>query len=208
MSIMGLIGAILAILSLGGIALLAWPVSVSNAAIVSGVTRLNANDLSQYQAFWAKSFPIDFAFLVGSLLAWIGLAKLISADSRLLAAVVLALGGAAVIADLCENEMMWSVVLSDFSGSARQIGFLEWDITRRLSYTVGYFAASIVAFFLFEAGKLERVIAICTIIATAIALPGLYGIESLKVATFTWYFVWFLGLAILFSAELHRKRTN
>ncbi|MBN1120702.1 MAG: hypothetical protein JXJ17_06460 [Anaerolineae bacterium] len=194
----GAIGAIVASLLLIGMTFVPWPFdfAMPGDAVIAGEIALSAPEAAAFKTSVGILFSIDDIFLLGWVIAWIGLAALLKKEHEKIAQLTLVVGLVGALLDFSENAIMWSLTQGIAAGVVPATGWgIAWRVVRHLSYLLPYVAAVIAMIGLWAEGGLGRIAAIIALVALIPAIVGLY-VPALEIVSSVWYLVWFVLLAI------------
>lgn len=184
----GSIGAMVAILALIGIALMSelFDFIYLSEEILAQKIELPLTDLSRYTVF-----------VIGEMIAWMGIAALVQTRAHSLGRVVLVLGLLSASLDFVQNAIDWSLIRGQHLGTLPQPNwFIVWMIVSQFSYLLTYTAAVMAALGLWSKKPLDRILGIVGGPLTVFAVVGLY-VPAWYTLAFLWFFAFFLCAGIL-----------
>jgi len=142
-------------------------------------------------------FVLDGIFLLGWILAWTGLAALVSSRDHLRGILVLALGLAGALFDLGENGIILGALQSLEAGNAATGAWtIAWKAVQHLSYWLPFGGALLASGVVWSLGWAGRLTALIGSILLPAAVAGLY-LPGLSLLSNAWFLLWFLSLAVL-----------
>ncbi len=194
----GAIGATVASLLIVCLAFTPWPFdfAMPGDPVIAGEIALSAPEAAAFKTSVGILFSIDDVFLLGWVIAWIGLAALLRKEHAEISKLTLVIGLAGALLDFSENAIMWSLTQGIAAGAAPAIGWgIGWRVVRHLSYLLPYVAAVIAMIGLWADGGFGRIAAIIALVALLPAIVGLY-VPAIEIVSSVWYLVWFVLLAI------------
>lgn len=199
---MGSIGAMVATLALIGIVLLAGLFDLFGyiyliEEILAKKIELPLTDLSRYTAIFQIYMTTDTVFVIGEMIAWVGLAALIQTRAHPLGRVVLVLGLLGASFDFVQNAIEWTLIRGQhLSVSPQPSWFIAWTVVSQLSYLLTYAAVVMAALSLWSKRPLDRVLCVIGGPLTVFAVVGLY-VPDWYTLAFLWYLAFFLCVGIL-----------
>jgi hypothetical protein len=198
----GSIGAMVAVLALIGIVLLAGLFDLFDYTdLIEGILAkkitLSSMDLPRYTISFRGFLMVDTVFVIGEMVAWVGLAALIQARAHPLGRVVLVLGLLGASFDFVQNAVEWTLIRGQhLSISPQPSWFIVWMTVSQLSYLLTYAAAVMTALGLWSKQPLNRVLGVIGGPLTVLAVVGLY-VSDWYALAFLWYLAFFLCAGIL-----------
>jgi len=195
----GALGAGLAGLMLASMALLPLPTGLTypGRAVLTGDLVLAPADWTAYVSVMQMQFILDGFFVVGWLLAWVGIAAVVLRRAPLLGGLTLFFGVAGALLDLAENSIIWAVLQTLAAGQpADSAWFIPWAVVHHLSYWLPLAGAVLAAGGLWSADWLDRLAAVIGTVLVAVAAAGLY-LPVLAPFTDIWFFLWFACCGLL-----------
>lgn len=196
----GAVGAAVSALLLIGMAFVRLPAGLEYPGLpaLTGSVLLSPGDSNAFLDGLRTLFALDSLFLLGWILAWIGLADLVGRRSDgVKATVVLVLGLAGALMDFGENGIILGAMGNLASGSAATGNWtIAWKAVQHLSYALPFAGALSSSVHLWGLGLPGKVTAFAGTVLLIPAAAGLY-IPALSLVSNLWFLVWFLCLAIL-----------
>jgi hypothetical protein len=198
----GSIGAMVAALALIGIVLLAglfdlFDYTYMIEEILAKKIELSSMDLPRYTVSFQGFLMVDTVFVIGEMIAWVGLAALIQTRAHPLGRVVLVLGLLGASFDFVQNAVEWTLIQGQHLGISPQPSwFIAWTTVSQLSYLLTYTAAVMAALGLWSKQPLDRVLGVIGGPLTVLAVVGLY-VPDWYTLAFLWFFAFFLCAGIL-----------
>jgi hypothetical protein len=196
---MGSIGAMVAILALIGIALMSelFGFVYLSEEILAQKIELPLTDLSRYTVVFQVYMVIDTVFVIGEMIAWMGIAALVQTRAHSLGRVVLVLGLLGASLDFVQNAIDWSLIRGQHLSVLPQPSwFVVWTIVSQFSYLLTYTAAVMAALGLWGKKPLDRVLGVIGGPLIVFAVVGLY-VPDWYVLAFLWFLAFFLCAGIL-----------
>ncbi len=141
-------------------------------------------------------FVLDGMFLVGWILAWLGIGELVRARQHLTGWLTLGLGLAGALFDFGENSLILGALQIFESGQVMPVAcVIAWKAVQHLSYWLPFLAALLAAPVLWQGGKFEKVFALTSSSLLIPAVIGLY-FPNLILLPNLWFLVWFAFSAL------------
>lgn len=197
----GAAGAALASLLLLAMAFVALPLGMTYPGLpaLTGQITLAPADLDAYLMGMRTLFTLDGLFLVGWLLAWLGLFVLVRTRSPLLGWLTLGFGLAGALFDFSENSFILGALTVLAAGQLPSTDWIAaWKAVQHLSYWLPYLGAVFAGLALWSRRRLDRVTALLGTLGVAIAAAGLY-FPALALAANLWFLLWFVNAALLLA---------
>ncbi len=215
---MGSIGAMVAALALIGIVLLAglFDFVYLSEEILAKKIELPLVDLSRYTVIFQVYMVTDTVFVIGEMIAWMGIVALVQTRAHSLGRVVLVLGLLGASLDFVQNAIDWSLIRGQHLSVLPQPSwFVVWMIVSQFSYLLTYTAAVLAALGLWSKQPLDRVLGVIGGPLTVLAVVGLY-VPDWYALAFLWFFAFFLCTGILLwrraaewpASERHRQEAS
>jgi len=176
-----------------------WPFEFEYPGIqvLAGEITLSPEGLNRYVTALQALFIVDGIFLIGWIIAWLGIAALVGTRARLLGSLTLVLGLAGAFFDFTENGIVWALVQGLRLNLSPQPGWLiAWQAIQHLSFWLPYAAAAVAALGLWSRKPLDRVVAVAGTLLVVLAAPGLY-VPSLSLLASLWFLIWFACSSLL-----------
>lgn len=195
----GSIGAMVAILALIGIALMSelFGFVYLSEEILAQNIELPLTGLARYTVIFQVYMVTDTVFVIGEMIAWMGIAALVQTRARSLGRVVRILGLLGASLDFVQNAIDWSLIRGQHLGTLPQPSwFVVWTIVSQFSYLLTYTAAAMAALGLWGKKPLDRVLGVIGGPLIVFAVVGLY-VPDWYAMTFLWFFCFFLCAGIL-----------
>jgi hypothetical protein len=141
----------------------------------------------------ALMLSLDSIFIIGVILAWLGLGVLTRERTGTWGRLVPAMGVVGALFDFCENQVGWSMVqarLVEPSMSAEAVPIFAYFVVSALSYLLQFTAAALAGVWLWGERPRERLL---TLAGTVLMVPAIFGlfIPALYIASYLWFLVWF-----------------
>jgi hypothetical protein len=193
------IGAMVAILALIGMALMSelFGFVYLSEEILAKKIELPLTDLSRYTVSFQVYMVVDTVFVIGEMIAWMGIAALVQTRAHSLGRVVLVIGLLGASLDFVQNAVEWTLIRGQHLGISPQPSwFIVWTIISQLSYLLTYTAAVMTALGLWSKQLLDRVLGVIGGPLIVLAVVGLY-VPDWYTLAFLWFFVFFLCAGIL-----------
>jgi len=207
----GAVGALIAVIMLVVMAVFAtalWPLEVEfpGMEILAGETPATPDEFIEFANLSALMLSLDSIFIIGVILAWLGLGVLTRERAGKMGWLVVFLGVAGALLDFCENQIGWSMVQARLLGSSAPIDaapIYAYFVVSSLSYLFPFTAAALAGVWLWGDRLRERLL---TLIGTVLMVPALFGlfVPSLYIASYVWFLLWFgvVGF-VLFQESRH-----
>ncbi|MBN1882886.1 MAG: hypothetical protein JW885_11980 [Deltaproteobacteria bacterium] len=207
----GAVGALVAVIMLVVMAVFAvgfWPLEVEfpGMEILTGEVPMAPDKFIEFANLSALMLSLDSIFIIGVVLAWLGLGVLTRERAGKMGWLVVILGVTGAILDFCENQIGWSMVQVRLMGASAPVDAVPiyaYFIISALSYLFPFTAAALAGVWLWGERIRERLL---TLVGTVLMVPALFGlfVPSLSVASFMWFLVWFgvVGV-VLFQESRH-----
>jgi hypothetical protein len=174
--------------------------------ILAGTVPVSPDVFIEFANLSALMLSLDSIFIIGVILAWLGLGVLTRERAGKMGWVVVLLGVAGALLDFCENQIGWSMIEVRLLGSSSPIGsapIYAYYIVSSLSYLFPFTAAALAGVWLWGERPRERLL---TLIGTVLMVPALFGlfVPSLYIASYLWFLLWFgiVGV-VLFRESRH-----
>ena len=199
---MGSIGAMVAVLALIGVMLLVGLFDLFDyiyliEGILAQKIELSSVDLPRYTVSFQVYMVTDTVFVIGEMIAWVGLAALIQTRAHPLGRIVLVMGLLGASFDFVQNAIEWTLIRSQHLGVSPQPSwFIAWTVVSQLSYLLIYAVAVMVSLGLWSKKPLDRVLGVIGGPLTVLAVVGLY-VPDWYALAFLWFFAFFLCAGIL-----------
>jgi hypothetical protein len=192
-------GASLAIVLLIGIAFIPFVEGVGypGTEVLSGQMQLSSSQFAAYVFSIRLDLWLDGLFLIGCLLAWMGLTLHIHGTHKTLALATLILAVLGILLDFTENTFVWctlkQVINGDNPGSA---WYTPWHISQQLSYWLAFIPAVLSSIVLWKGDGWEKTLSVC---GTVLVIPAMLGmfIAALEIVSIVWYLFWFAFAAVV-----------
>lgn len=195
----GAIGAGVSVVFLIAMAFVSLPAGMNYPGLeaLTGALTLTPDEQAAYLSGMQVLYLLDGIFLLGWVVAWVGLAELVRTRYRILGLLTLVLGLAGALCDLCENSIIWSVLQSGVWGvSSGGDWVIPWKAVQHMSYWLPFLGAVIAACGLWSEKALDRLTAAVGGLLVAGAAAGLY-LSQLSLLSNLWFLLWFACLAWL-----------
>ena len=207
----GAVGALTAVIMLVVMAIFAtgfWPLEVEfpGMEILTGEVPVTPDEFLEFANLSALMLSLDSIFIIGVILAWLGLGVLTRERAGKMGWLVVFLGVAGALLDFCENQIGWSMVETRLLRSTASLDaapIYAYFIVSSLSYLFPFTAAALAGVWLWGDRVRERLV---TLVGTVLMVPALFGlfVPSLYIASYLWFLLWFgvVGFA-LFQESRH-----
>lgn len=154
-------------------------------------------ELDAYLTAMRTLFTLDGLFLVGWLLAWLGLFTLVRGRSPLLGWLTLGCGLVGALFDFGENSLILGALQALQAGRLVTADWLAaWRAVQHMSYWLPFLGAVFAGLGLWSRRGLDRSTALIGTAGVAIAAIGLY-FPALSLAANAWFLLWFANGALL-----------
>jgi len=164
---------------------------------LTGALSLTAGEQTTYLSGMQVLYLLDGIFLLGWVIAWVGLAELVQARYRILGLLTLVIGLAGALCDFCENSIVWGVLQSGaWGGLSGSNWVIPWKAVQHMSYWLPFLGAVLAACGLWSEKALDRVTAFVGSLLVLGAALGLY-FTQLSLLSNLWFLLWFACLASL-----------
>ena len=195
----GSVGAAISTVLLIGMVFITLPAGMSYPGLeaLTGSIVLSAGEKNAFLTGMQTLYILDGVFLMGWILAWVGLSELVRERSKTFGLLTLIFGLAGALFDLSENSIIWGVLqsmqLGTLSGNA---WLIPWKAVQHMSYWLPFSGAILAACGLWSRQRLDQITAIAGTVLTAGAIAGLY-LPAISLLSNLWFLIWFASLACL-----------
>jgi len=204
----GAVGALIAVIMLVVMAVFAtgfWPLEVEfpGMEILADTVPVSPDEFIEFANLSALMLSLDSIFIIGVILAWLGLGVLTRERAGKMGWLVVFLGVAGALFDFCENQIGWSMVqvrLMDATASINGAPIYAYFIVSALSYLFPFTAAALAGVWLWGDRLRERIL---TLVGTVLMVPALFGlfVPSLYIASYLWFLLWFGVVGVVLFRE-------
>jgi hypothetical protein len=193
------IGASLAVLFLISIAFIPFVEGVGypGVNVLTGQTQLSSDQFTAYVCSIYLDLFLDTFFLIGCILAWIGLFYHIHQNNKLIAALMLILALLGIGLDFTENTFI-AVTLNQLINGLNpgDTWYTPWHISQQASYWLAFIPAALASIILWKGDFWEKVLAFCGSVLLFPAMLGMF-IPALEMVSIVWYLFWFAFAAVI-----------
>jgi hypothetical protein len=165
--------------------------------ILAKKAELSLTDISHYTGIFQIYMVTDTIFVIGEMIAWVGLTALVQTRAHPLGRVVLVLGLLGASLDFVQNAVEWTLIRGQYLSILPQPGwFLIWMVVSQSGYLLTYAATVMAALGLWSKKPLDRVLSVIGGPLIVFAVVGLY-VPDWYTLAFLWFFAFFLCASIL-----------
>jgi hypothetical protein len=207
----GAVGALVAVIMLVVMAVFAtgfWPLEVEfpGLEILTGNVPVTPDEFIEFANLSALMLSLDSIFIIGVILAWLGLGVLTRERAGAMGWLVVILGVAGALLDFCENQIGWSMVEVRLLGPTAPVGsepIYAYFVVSALSYLFPFTAAALAGVWLWGERPRERLL---TLVGTVLMVPALFGlfVPALYIASYLWFLFWFAAVGVVLFQEGRR----
>ncbi|MBI9050820.1 MAG: hypothetical protein JEZ00_15475 [Anaerolineaceae bacterium] len=166
-------------------------------AALTGELPLNGAEQTLYLNAMRTLFILDGLFLLGWILSWVALGKLVHSRLPLFGLLTLIFGLAGALLDFSENSIIWGVIQNFASGAVQSNAWIvSWKAVQHLSYWLPFIGAVFAACALWSKNLLDKLTAITGTLLVIPAVMGLY-LPAFAMFSNVWFLLWFAIVAVL-----------
>lgn len=207
---MGVIGAVVATLTLVSLAFISFPQGLEypGVPILTGQLTLSETELSSYLSTLGFQYILDSLLLLGWITSWAAVGAVVYKRCPFLGVLTLIFGLLGACLDFSENAIIWGVVQRLRIGLPLNGDWLgAWKTIQNLSYWLPFTGAVFAAAGLWNKHWQNRVMALVGTLGIATAAVGMY-IPSLFLLPNVWFLLWFVGSGLLLIRYAFKKKSK
>lgn len=161
-------------------------------SVLTGRLILSLDDLNIYLEAIRYLFMLDSLFLLGWIIAWIGIAEVVRVRFRTLGILTLIFGLTGAFFDFGENSIVWGVLQNLLDGRSMNSDWVaRWKAVQHLSYWLPFIGAFLAALGLWSTRIFDKILAVVGTLLVVLAAIGLY-LPGLSLLPNLWFLCWFL----------------